>query len=212
VPPAILELARREATILEVGKTGFGPSVPQHEIDALIVEHARAGAHVVRLKGGDPTLFARLDEEVAALEAAGISWSIVPGVTSAAAATAAIGQSQTRRGRNGSVRYLTGHDVKGFADQDWRGLAEPGAVAAIYMGKRAARWMQGRLMMHGALPGTPVTVVENASRPEQRIVAATLGTLPEALGDVTGPAMLLLGLAPRAARAALSDQQQEVAL
>jgi uroporphyrin-III C-methyltransferase/precorrin-2 dehydrogenase/sirohydrochlorin ferrochelatase len=207
VPAAILELARREAVILEVGKTGFGPSTPQHEIDALIVAHARAGAHVVRLKGGDPTLFGRLDEEVEALEAAGLSWTIVPGITTAAAATAAIGQSQTRRGRNGSVRYLTGHDVRGFADQDWSALAEPGAVAAVYMGKRAARWMQGRLLMHGASSATPVTVIENASRPNQRIVPATLGVLPEALLGVEGPALLLLGLAPREARQAIPAQE-----
>ena len=207
VPQAVLELARREATIVEAGKTGFGPSMPQAEIGALMVSHAGAGAHVVRLKGGDPTLFGRLDEEVDALDAAGISWSIVPGITAASAATAAIGQSQTRRGRNGSVRYVTGHDVAGFADQDWRALAAPGAVAAVYMGKRAARWMQGRLLMHGAAPATPVSVVANASRPGQRIEAATLATLPDALGGVDGPVLLLLGLPPRAAAQAIPAEE-----
>ena len=97
--------------------------------------------------------------------------------------------------------------MKGFADQDWRALSRPGEVAAIYMGKKAARWMQGRLLMHGASPATPVTVVENASRADQRILSATLSTLPETLADVSGPALLLHGLAPRAAQAALQDRE-----
>ncbi|KIT18053.1 siroheme synthase CysG [Jannaschia aquimarina] len=200
VPDAVLELARREAVILSVGKRGFGPSTSQAEIDALIVEHARAGAHVVRLKGGDPTIFGRLDEEIEALEAAGVSYAVVPGITAASASVAAIAQSLTKRGRNGSVRLLTGHDVKGFADQDWHALSRPGEVAAIYMGKRAARWMQGRLLMHGAAPSTPVTLVENASRPDQRIHTATLADLAAATDDVAGPALILFGLAPRAAQ------------
>ncbi|MFO6462932.1 siroheme synthase CysG [Jannaschia sp. KMU-145] len=208
VAPEILELARREAIILDVGKEGFGPSTEQDAINELMVTHASGGAHVVRLKSGDPTVFGRLDEEIEALDHAGVAWTIVPGITAASAAVASIGQSLTKRGRNGSVRMLTGHDMQGFADQDWAALARPGAVAGIYMGKRAARWMQGRLMMHGAAPATPVTIVENASRPEQRTIPATLATLPDALADVTGPALLLHGLAPRAAAATL----QEIAL
>ena len=208
VAPEILELARREALIVDVGKEGFGPSTPQADIDAMIVAHGARGAHVVRLKAGDPTMFGRLDEEIEALEAAGLSWAIVPGITAASAAVAGIGQSLTRRDRNSSVRFLTGHDMQGFADQDWAALSKPGSVAAIYMGKRAARWMQGRLLMHGAAAATPVTVVENASRADQRVHAATLATLPDRLAGVTGPAVLLLGLAPRAAATTL----QEIAL
>ncbi|SDZ26867.1 uroporphyrin-III C-methyltransferase / precorrin-2 dehydrogenase / sirohydrochlorin ferrochelatase [Jannaschia faecimaris] len=207
VTPEILELARREALILDVGKEGFGPSTAQSDIDALIVEHARKGAHVVRLKAGDPTVFGRLDEEIEALDAAGVSWSIVPGITAASAAVATIGQSLTKRSRNASVRFLTGHDMKGFADQDWAALAQPGEVAAIYMGKRAARWMQGRLMMHGAAAATDITIVENASRADQRIHAATLATLPDRMTQVDGPAVILFGLAPRAASIALSERE-----
>ncbi len=210
VAPEILELARREAIVLNVGKEGFGASTAQGDINALMVKHGLRGHHVVRLKAGDPTVFGRLDEEIEALDAAGLDWSVVPGITAASAAVAGLGQSLTKRGRNGSVRLLTGHDMKGFADQDWAALARPGAVAAIYMGKRAARWMQGRLMMHGCGPATPVSIVENASRPEQRIVATTLAALPESLADVAGPAVLLLGLAPRAAATALD--RQEIAL
>ncbi len=207
VAPEILELARREATIIEAGKEGFGPSVTQEEINATMVAHGLKGAHVVRLKGGDPTIFGRLDEEIEALNEAGLSWSVVPGITAASASVASIGQSLTKRGRNGSVRFLTGHDMKGFADQEWAALAKPGEVAAIYMGKKAARWMQGRLMMHGAAPATPFTIVENAARPGQRTIAATLANLPEALADVTGPALLLHGLAPRAAAEAVTSER-----
>jgi uroporphyrin-III C-methyltransferase/precorrin-2 dehydrogenase/sirohydrochlorin ferrochelatase len=203
VPQPILELARREAEIVEAGKTGFGESVPQHEINAMIVEHALAGAVVVRLKSGDPGVFGRLDEEIEACEAAGIEWTIVPGLTSAAMAAARLGQSLTKRGRNAEVRFLTGQDVKGLADHDWTALARPGTVAAIYMGKRAARFIQGRLLMHGADPATPVSVVENAGRPTERILATRLAALEPTLSAaaVDGPAIIFLGLAPRGAKA-----------
>ena len=199
VPAPILELARREAVVIEAGKTGFGPSTPQSEIDALVVHHATRGARVVRLKSGDPSVFGRLDEEVAACEAAGVAHEVVPGVTAASAAAASMGRSLTRRGRNAELRVITGHDARGFAEHDWRALAGPGAVAAIYMGLRAARYLQGRLLMHGADPATPVSVVENAGRPGERVVAATLATLGADLdaASLEGPAVILLGLAPR---------------
>lgn len=203
VTPEILELARREATVIHVGKEGFGPSMPQDEINALIAEHARDGAQVVRLKSGDPTVFGRLDEEIETCEAHALPFTIVPGITSASAAVAAIGQSFTRRSRNGSVRFLTGHDMKGFADHDWAALAQPGAVAAVYMGKKAARFVQGRLLMHGADRLTPVTLIENASRADQRIIPATLETLAD-VAAVSGPAVIFIGLAPRDAQTTLN--------
>jgi len=201
----ILELARREAILINVGKEGFGASTCQKDINTMIVEHAASGAQVLRLKGGDATIFGRLDEEIEACDAAGIGWHIVPGITAASASVAAIGQSMTRRGRNTSVRYLTGHDMRGFADHDWANLAKEDSVAAIYMGKKSARFIQGRLLMHGADRTTPVTIVENASRPDQRILAATLDTLSYVLekSNVSGPALTLYGLAPRAADADL---------
>ncbi len=195
----ILELARREAVILDVGKEGFGPSTDQSTINDLLTHHAAQGQHVVRLKSGDAGMFGRLEEEIAALEAAGIGYSIVPGITAATAAAASLGQSLTSRGRNASVRFLTGHDVDGFAEQDWKALARPGEVAAVYMAKRAARFLQGRLLMHGAAADTPVTLVENVSRPDQRTIATTLLGLPDAAAGLTGPVVLLYGLAPRAA-------------
>lgn len=205
--PGILELVRREALIVNAGKEGFGASMRQEDINTLIVAHARTGAQVVRLKGGDATVFGRLDEEMDACDAAGIGFHIVPGITSASAAVAALNQSLTRRGRNTSVRFLTGHDMTGFADQDWAALAGTGEVAAIYMGKKAARFIQGRLIMHGADRTTPVTVIENASRPDQRILATTLGDLPDdlAAAGLSGPALVFYGLAPRAAARAMAD-------
>jgi uroporphyrin-III C-methyltransferase/precorrin-2 dehydrogenase/sirohydrochlorin ferrochelatase len=213
VTPEILELARREAVLINAGKEGFGPSMTQDEINARITQHAAQGAQVVRLKGGDPTVFGRLDDEIEAVEAAGIAWHIVPGITAASASVASIGQSLTQRGRNASARILTGHDMKGFADQDWQALARPGEVAAIYMGKRAARFIQGRLMMHGAARGTPVTVIENASRPGQRVIGSTLEQLPQDLeaAKVTGPALMVYGLSPRAAQAQIWHNKQELA-
>jgi uroporphyrin-III C-methyltransferase/precorrin-2 dehydrogenase/sirohydrochlorin ferrochelatase len=213
VTPAILDLARREAVIVDAGKEGFGDSMPQAEIDALIVRHARKGRHVVRLKSGDPTVFGRLDEEIEAVEAAGVSFAIVPGITAASAAVAAIGQSLTKRGRNSSVRLMTGHDVRGFADHDWRALARPGEVAAIYMGKRAARFVQGRLLMHGCDPETPVTVVENASRADQRVLVATVSQMEPTISEagLDGPALTFIGLAPRRAVAAARELQEALA-
>ncbi|MFT3973001.1 MAG: siroheme synthase CysG [Amaricoccus sp.] len=210
VSPGILDLARREATIIAAGKSGYGPSWKQEAINELIVRHAAAGATVVRLKGGDPVVFGRLDDEIEALEAAGIRYAITPGITSASAAAAAIGQSLTRRGRNSAFRILTGREAEGFAEHEWRELARPGATAAIYMGARAAAFLRGRLLMHGADADGPVTVVENASLPTQRLIATTLLDLPTALEDTTpgAPVLLLFGLAPRAAALALADMKE----
>lgn len=202
VSPVVLDLARRDARFLPVGKMPFGPSWKQEDINALIVAEAQAGNVVVRLKSGDPGIYGRLDEEVEALDAAGVAFEVVPGITAAVAGAAELGLSLTRRGRNKSLRFLTGHDIDGFAEHDWRGLAAPGATAAVYMGVRAARFIQGRLLMHGADPATPVTVVENISRGDRREAVATLAELPEtmAAAGIVGPAILYLGIAPRGAR------------
>lgn len=208
VGPEVLALIPATTRRIDVGKEGFGPSTAQADINARLVAEALTGARVIRLKGGDCGIFARLDEEIEALEAAGLSFTILPGLTSASVAAATIGQSLTRRGRNASLRIVTGHDMAGFADQDWRGMAREGEVTAIYMGKKSARFVQGRLMMHGAAPETPVTLVENVSRPEQRIVSATLATLPEAAQMLEGPAVILYGLKPRRAAAALSQLKE----
>ncbi|MEM6666071.1 MAG: siroheme synthase CysG [Pseudomonadota bacterium] len=199
VSAEVLELGRREAHFVEVGKIPGGKSWRQDDINALMVSHANCGAHVVRLKSGDPGVYGRLDEEMDALDAADVPFEIVPGITSAMAAAADIQVSLTRRYRNASFRFLTGQDVDGFAEHDWRALSAEGATAAIYMGVRAAPFLQGRLLMHGAAADTPVTAIENASRSNRKVVSTTLGVLADALrsGGIRGPAILFLGLQSR---------------
>jgi len=201
VSPEILELARREAIVIEAGKTGFGQSWKQDDINAEMIRHAREGHMVVRLKGGDPAVFGRLDEELDALENASVPFEVVPGITTASAAASSLNVSLTSRGRNSALRILTAHDINGFAESDWRGLAAQGSAAAIYMGKKAATFMRGRLLMHGADGNLPVTAIENVSRVDQRVFATTLMELPEVLkeGAPSGPVILLYGIAPRQA-------------
>ena len=197
----ILDLARREAEYLYVGKDPAGESTRQEAINALMVDRATQGLSVVRLKSGDPLVFGRADEEFDALDLAGVPFTVVPGITAAAAAGAEIKASLTTRGVNTAMQLVTGHGADGFAELDWSALARPDARAAIYMGVRAARFIQGRLMLHGASPATPVTVVENASRPNRQVLSTTLGRLPHAMAGshIQGPAVLMLGYTPRGA-------------
>ncbi len=214
VPQAILDLARREALMVETGKKGHGPAMAQADINVLMADHAKDGAHVVRLKGGDAMVFGRLDEEIAALQADGIPFEIVPGVTSASAAAAAVGHSLTRRGRNSALTLLTAHDMAGFAAHDWQGLARPGATAAIYMARKGAVQIVAQLSTHGADPATPVTIVANASRPDQTIARASLATLVARLEamDAQAPAIILYGIGtPAAASHAVASVLEEVA-
>ena len=197
----VLALIPAPVRLVDVGKEGFGPSTAQDYVNGTLVAEALTGARVIRLKGGDCEIFGRLDDEIPALEAAGLSFAILPSVTSATIAAAPIGQSLTKRGRNASLRITTAHDMDGFAEQDWRGMASQGEVAAIYMGKKSARFLQCRLLMHGADADTTVTLIENVSRSDQRIVACTLSTMPEAAASLEGPAVILYGLRPRSATA-----------
>ncbi|MEM1378641.1 MAG: siroheme synthase CysG [Pseudomonadota bacterium] len=196
VSPDIIELARREATIIETGKKGFGAAWKQDDINALMVKHARNGAHIVRLKSGDPSVYGRLDEETEALANADIEFDIVPGITAASAAAASIGQSLTRRGRNSALRFVTAHDMDGFADHDWRTLAKNGSVTAMYMGVKAAPYVTTQLLAHGADEQTPVSLVENVSRADQRSFACTLRDLPRTVSqsNISGSAIILLGV------------------
>ena len=203
----ILELARREATLISVGKTGYGPSWTQNDINALMIEHARKGELVVRLKGGDVSIFGRLDEEIDAMRSEGIAFEVVPGITTASAAAASLGRSLTSRGRNSEIRFITAREVEGFAEHEWRALAKEGATAAIYMGGRIAHFLQGRLLMHGASPHTPITAIENVSRQNERVLESRLETLSADLKafDPQGPVILLLGIAPHARKIAEAD-------
>ena len=213
VSPEILELARREAKIIEVGKTGYAPSYPQSKINSLLIKHAGRGAQVVRLKSGDSGVFGRLEEEMAALDGADVQYSIIPGITAASAGAAAIGRSLTKRARNSSINLLAGHDMAGFAEHDWMSLARPGEIAAIYMSIKSARFIQGRLLMHGASRDTPVTIVENASRTSQRVLSSALATMAADIAEagISGPAIIFYGLAASGCQAEFHTQKKEPA-
>ncbi|MGJ8559616.1 MAG: siroheme synthase CysG [Litorimonas sp.] len=203
VSEEVLSLCRREADYNYVGKIPGGVSTRQEEINRIMVEFAQRGATVVRLKSGDPLVFGRAEEEFAALDAAGIDFTIHPGITAATAAAASLRHSLTVRGENTAATLATGHDENGFAELDWTALAKPDARATIYMGLRAARFIQGRLLLHGAESATPVSVVENASRANEIILSSTIGSLPDdlAANGIKGPAVVMIGYDVRGARA-----------
>ncbi|MGI9300451.1 MAG: siroheme synthase CysG [Luminiphilus sp.] len=196
VGDAVLELARREAKFINVGKKGFGEHVTQADINEALLTEASSGAKVVRLKGGDPSIFGRLDEELSVLHNAGIETLVVPGVTSASAAAASLKYSLTRRNRNSSVTLMTAHDAKGYADHDWRQLVQSGQALAIYMGRRASGFLQGRLMMAGADRNLVVTCIENISRDNERRFVSTLAEFAQTLehNEWNGPLIILVGI------------------
>lgn len=196
VSPAVLELARRDAERIFVGKTPGGPATSQDEINRILVREARAGKRVARLKGGDPLIFGRAVEEMAALEAAGIPYEIVPGITAAHAGAAALRLPVTSRGRHRKFSVLTGATADGALDHDWSALARSGEAFAVYMGVRAAPEIRRRLLAAGMAPDTPVVIIENATRPDERAVSATLADLALAMlrHGVRGPAVLYFGL------------------
>jgi uroporphyrin-III C-methyltransferase/precorrin-2 dehydrogenase/sirohydrochlorin ferrochelatase len=203
----VLELARREAKFISVGKKGFGPAVSQNEINAHLIREATRGAFVVRLKGGDPSLFGRLDEELEAAANAGITTEVVPGITAASAAAATLQVSLTRRHRNSSTTFLTAHDAEGFAEHEWQQLVRPGQSLAVYMGRKTATFLQGRLLMHGADRHLPVTCIENVSLPTQRAFVSDLGQFAERLDQQSfnGPLIILVGIADTLAKQGFSD-------
>lgn len=196
VPDAILEHTRRDAHLIRVGKEGYGEATGQDEINAILVREAAKGLKVVRLKGGDPFIFGRAAEELAAVRAAGIEVDVVPGVTTAHACAAAIGLPLTLREKVRQFSVVTGATAAGLPDLDWECLAQPGHAFAIYMGIRTAPAIAVRLMAQGAKPTLPVVVVENGTRPEERVLRTTLGGLRDALmtHTIRGPAIIYVGL------------------
>lgn len=193
---ALLEHCPAGCEFVYVGKRAGCHSASQQEINRLLVLHARAGRRVVRLKGGDPTVFGRLGEEIAALRAAGIAYEVVPGVTAACAAAASAGISLTQRGLASAAVLATGHECAGKTGPslDWEALAQPGATLCVYMGTRSLGPLAARLMAHGHSPDTPLLVISNASLPSQVIRAGTLETAGELADDAQGtPSLILIG-------------------
>lgn len=201
VNPAVLSHARAAAPRIEVGKEGYGAATSQHAINRILVHEALAGRRVARLKGGDPFVFGRAAEELAALQWAGIAVEVIPGITAAHGCAAAIGLPLTLRGQVQSFSILTGAAAGAEPDLDWAALAAPGHAFAIYMGVRTAPFLRDRLLAAGADPALPAVVVENGTLPGERTLATTLGLLPEAIAarGLHGPAIIFVGLDWRAA-------------
>jgi len=195
VPAAIVAQGRRDARRVCVGKAKSAHAVTQTEINALIVEEARAGNRVVRLKSGDPLIYGRAGEEMAALRAAGISFDVVPGITSAFAAAAETEIPLTLRDTSSALVFVTGHDADGDTLPGWAGLALSGATVAVYMGRTVAAKVAARLIEAGLGAATPVAVVENASRADRRSFTGRLDELGRiaADGDFAGPVLILVG-------------------
>lgn len=196
VSSGVLEYARREASLVDVGKRGGKPSTSQRDINALMIEHARAGRIVARLKGGDAFVFGRAAEEIAAVESAGIAVEIVPGITAAQACAVEARLPLTYRGVVRQFSIVTGAASEGEPDLDWEALARPGQAFAIYMGIKTGARIATELIAAGADPALPAVIVENGGRPDRRVVATTLDALGAAIKEhrIGGPAILFVGL------------------
>ena len=190
----VLELARRDAERIDVGKRP-GAGTSQDAINALLVEHARRGRRVVRLKGGDPFIFGRGGEEIDALRAAGISFDVVPGITAAVAASASAAIPLTDRRHVHAVRLITGNDAEILDAFDFSDVAAGRETLAVYMGVAQLPALRARLLAAGVTPAMPVALIENASRAEQRVVATTAASLVAAADahHVASPAIALVG-------------------
>lgn len=200
VGPGMLQFAHADARLISVGKRSGRHSKAQDSINGLLIEAALAGERVVRLKGGDPSIFGRSAEEVEALARHGVSVRICPGITAASAAAASAGISLTLRGLARKLTFVTAHAREGQTlDLDWRALADPKATLAIYMGKAAAADISRSLISAGLSADTPAVIVESASLPDERVVFTQLGRLGATvrLADGGGPALLLVGAAVR---------------
>lgn len=197
VSSGVLDFARREARKMLVGKTGYAPSCKQDDINALMVSLARSGRRVVRLKGGDPMIFGRADEEIAACREAGIAVEVVPGVTTAQAAASRLKISLTRREAARRLQYITGHgrDGKLPRDIDWKSLADPAMTTVIYMPTRTLAELVARALEAGLDPQTPAVAVARATRPDEQAIAAPIGALPAALEQAAppGPIIVMIG-------------------
>ena len=205
VHPGVIALAGR-AEKIAVGKRCGRHATAQQFINKRLVDAARKHRVVIRLKGGDPLLFGRAQEEIAALEAARVPYEIVPGVTAALAAAAEAGVSLTQRGVARSVAFVTPRVGEGAAPSEWAKIAAAADTTVIYMGAGQAREITAALLAAGAPRGSPVLVVENATLPEARRIALTLAELPRiAKSGITGPVVIMLGAVFAAASATTAE-------
>lgn len=204
----VLELARREAKRMLVGKRGGRESCRQEDINDTLVKLARTGKHVVRLKGGDPMIFGRAGEEIARLEAEGIQVTVVPGITSALAMASQLGVSLTHRDHAQSVRFVTGHGRNGElpSDLDWAGIADARTTTVFYMGGRTAGEISGRLIAGGMRPCTPVVVARSVARDGFCHWTGALKDLDAGMSIIGYDEPVLIGIGAAFTRIARSDK------
>jgi len=194
VDPAILALARPDAELISVAKKRARHTLPQEDINALLIREAQKGRDVIRLKGGDPLVFGRGGEEAEEAQAAGVTIEIVPGISAANGAAAASQIALTHRDAASIVSFVAGQ-CKGLSDQDWSGLAGKGRTLVIYMGVKTAPQIAEKLMADGLTPDVPVAVIENAARSNMRVVRGFLAGLPKLITQhaIQSPALIVIG-------------------
>lgn len=193
VSEAVLDLVRRDAERICVGKRAGSHAVAQHETNQMLVDLAREGKTVVRLKGGDPFIFGRGGEELEAAKAAGVPFQVVPGVTAASGATAYAGIPLTHRDYAQSAVFVTGHYKPDSAPFDWALLAKSRQTLAIYMGTMKAAEISEQLIQHGRDADTPVAVISRGTREDQQVFTGTLQQLEALAKQAPMPALLVIG-------------------
>ncbi|MDX5299369.1 MAG: uroporphyrinogen-III C-methyltransferase [Gammaproteobacteria bacterium] len=211
VSPAILNLVRRDAQMIHVGKARADHSVPQPDIHALLIEHARQGRRVVRLKGGDPFIFGRGGEEMEALAEAGIDCEVVPGITAASGCATYAGIPLTHRDYAQSVRFVTGHLKDHSFDLPWPALVEPGQTLVFYMGLVGLPYITQALQAHGMSATTPVAIISRGTLPDQQVLTGTLADIAEqaVVSAIKAPTLIVVGdvVRVRTQREALRQQR-----
>lgn len=194
IEPQVLALAPQQALRIYVGKASGDHVMPQEQIHEVLIEHARAGRHVVRLKGGDPHLFGRGGEEVQALQAAGIAFEVVPGISAANGCAATAGIPLTHRDMAHSCSFLPGHLAHEDQTLDWDALARPGQTRVFYMGVARLASIADKLVAHGMSPDTPAAIIYDGTRSQQWVLACGLATLVEKTpAREARPGLLIIG-------------------
>ncbi|MDH5539938.1 MAG: uroporphyrinogen-III C-methyltransferase [Rhizobacter sp.] len=195
VSDAVLDLVAPEAERIYAGKQRDHHTMPQQDINKLLVRLAQQGKHVVRLKGGDPFVFGRGGEEMQALAECGVPFEVVPGITAACGVSCYAGIPLTHRDHAQSCMFVTGHLKDGSADLDWVALARPRQTVVIYMGLGALPEICGQLVAHGVAPGMPAAVVQQGTTAAQRVVTGSLNDLPArvAASGLRSPCLIIVG-------------------
>jgi len=195
VSKPILEMARRDAERIYVGKKRNDHTLPQEEINELLVRLAKQGKRVVRLKGGDPFIFGRGGEEIETLAEHGIPFQVVPGITAASGVASYAGIPLTHRDHAQSCIFVTGHLKDGTMNLDWNALVRPKQTVVVYMGLHGLETLCAELVKHGMLANTPIAIVQQGTTQNQRVITGTLGTLPQnpSISELHAPTLIIVG-------------------